>query len=276
MKLQKLTMPSFTRKLLLLIVGIACSATFTTVQSAEKTEKKSKAAECAESVKCGNCKLSQDKKNAHKSSSKCDSNKTCAHHAKRSQPKGRPPGPPHAAPGNERKGLPPEAQKFSERIRDFHQQIGNLYREGKKDEARKVTDNLRKFIQDHAELARKMGPPMHGRGPAHHSGHHPPAPKAAGRPGRPESPKTPSEEIERRMRHILQAAENLEQAGMEKESKKLRQQAEHMERELQKHRQQNEGRAHGKKIEREMRELRELVGQLKKEIDQLKRAQKGR
>ncbi|MFK5920696.1 MAG: hypothetical protein QM496_00845 [Verrucomicrobiota bacterium] len=272
MKLPSYPNPSFTSKLLPLIVGIACSATFTLVQAGDKAEKKCKSAKSAE---CASCKASQDKKDGHKSSSKCDSDKTRDHHAKRDQPKGRPPGPPHAA-GNERKNLPPEAQKFSERIRDFHQQIGSLYREGKRDEAREVTGNLREFIQDHAELARKMGPPMHGRGPIPHPGHHPPAPKAAGRPGRPESPKTPVEEIERRLHHILQAAENLEQAGMEKESKKLRQQAEHMERELQKHRQQNEGRSHGEKIEREMNELRELVGQLKKEIEQLKRAQKGR
>lgn len=252
------------RKALVSTLGliIACSTVITSlpVLAEDQTAKTRKAAGCK------NCKLAQAENNSPKRTEDRDHPRPEQTEHKRAEHKGRPPHPPEA---RKPQDMPPEAQKFTERIRDFHQEIGKLYREGNQEAARETTNELRKFIQDHASLTRRISSQLHGPGSKLSSktgfgGPHP-------RPGSP--PVAGGNAVERRIQHLRQAAENLEQAGMHEESKNIHQHAENLARELHQNRRRDEGHAQAESIERieqEMRELHAMVSRMKKEIEELK------
>ncbi len=290
MKLKTNKMTGEYYKIMALSLSIACTASFSQAQADDKVEKKRNKADCE------NCQLSPPKKGPPRDEERGRPRLDRPEHPGR---KSRPDRPSEARGPRD---MPQEAREFSERIRDFHQKIGKLHREGNKEAANDVTNELREFIKDHAELARRIGPGMRGpggRGPDHQ----PPSPGAdmervrdelqkaekggrredaeklrhhlarmeehhAKRPG---GPQGEAHEVERRVHHLHQAAENLEQAGMQEEAKKIHQHAERMEQEFHQRRKRAADRPHGEQLQQEVHELHKMVGRLKKEIDQLKK-----
>ncbi len=95
-----------------------------------------------------------------------------------------------------------------------------------------------------------------------------PAPPAEGRGenrGRPDHP----EEIERRVRHLHAAAENLEQAGFPDEARAYHERAEHLARESRREAPPRGAGGPGEQIEhlrREVAELREIVEDLRRQV----------
>jgi hypothetical protein len=111
---------------------------------------------------------------------------------------GRPPQPPE---GRKPQDMPPDAGKFAERVREFHQRIGKLHREGNSEAARDVQAELHEFIKDHAELAQRTGPAIHGPDGKPDPDHLPPPTVAgrfwmAGRPGTDPDRRPPSPEAD--------------------------------------------------------------------------------
>lgn len=235
-----------TKKLLSLAINLACVTTLSVSAVAQKKGRENP-------NDCKKCPLAQ----AGKKASPLETKK-CASHKKQCKF--------HQADGTdekhtERKTLPPKAQKFVERMRDFHQEIGQLYRDGKRDEAREVTQQLRDFVQNHAELARQARPTMRGQHPAHH-----PSRITHGDPAQDKA-----QDSQRRLELLAQAAENLEQAGLPKEAKQIRQQSEKIKRELQAS--SHHSCPHGQQLTKEVQKLRKTLDQIKKEIAALKKKQ---
>ncbi|MCF6314294.1 MAG: hypothetical protein L3J39_17735 [Verrucomicrobiales bacterium] len=250
-----------TRKLLSLAISLACATALNVSASAAAPKDGDKAAVKA-AGDCKKCPKAQaGKKSTSRETKKCESHqKQCKSHQTSVTDKKH----------SDRKTLPPEAQKFVERMRGFHQEIGQLYRDGKRDEAREVTQQLREFVKDHAELARQAGPAMRAHHQGQHPGHHPPR-VGHGRHGDPATNKA-HDEARRRLELLAQAAEKLDQAGLTKEAQDIRHQAQKIERELQAsahHRC-----PHGQQLTKEVQELRKMLEQMKKEIAALKKGQR--
>lgn len=142
--------------------------------------------------------------------------------------------PPQAPEGREPQDMPPDAGKFAERVREFHQRIGNLHREGNSEAARDVQAELHEFIKDHAELARRAGPAIHGPGGKPDPDHLPPPTVAgrfwmAGRPGTDPDRRPPSPEADTK-RAVGDELRKAERDGRRGDAERLRRHLEEMER----------------------------------------------
>jgi len=250
---------------LALLLGLVFSVAFTRAADDQPEKRRDTPKQRKEGTgkpECADCEKTQKDKPSPRENEQRDPQ------PERKADKGRPP---HPSEGRKPQDMPPDARKFAERVREFHQQIGDLHREGNSEAARDVQEELQKFIKGHAELTRRTGPAINGLGsrpgpdPDRRPERHP-----AERPGRQDDkPDGEGHEIARRIEHMQLAAENLEQAGMHEQARNLHQQAEQMERELHRTRE-GEGSGHGEQVEREMRELHGVIDQLKNEIEQLK------
>lgn len=300
---------------LTLAVAILCSVTF--VQAQDNVDKPDKDKEATERNRDRDRGPEAKKQNKDR-----DRDRPHPERAQRGdqEPKTRRPQAPRPPESKSQRDMPPEAREFSERVRSLHQEIGKLYREGNREAAHDVQEELMKFIRSHADMARRIGPQMrghqdkpgHGRGPDRSSpgnptGHSPDRHRPhssedamkhvrdelskARKDGRredaeklrrhlekmeqhharrPGGPGDEANEIKRRIHHLNVAADNLDKGGLGDVADKIRQQAEDIGNEFRERRSHAENRGHGEQMKQEMRELRHIVGQLKKEIEQLK------
>ncbi len=76
-------------------------------------------------------------------------------------------------------------------------------------------------------------------------------------------------EPQARIRHLLEAAENLDAAGMQREANDIRKQAEKMASELSRHNEQHPGEVHGEVLE-QLREIHHVVNELRQEVRELR------
>ncbi len=308
-----------THVMLTLALILVCSITFTRAQEEDKSDKrrkvvaerdgdqKSQAKERDGDRRVPAEKRDSDRGRPHpekgkKTDAKRDGDRSRSH----PEHKGRPPHPPE---GRGPKDMPPEAKKFAARVQAFHMEISQLIRAGKREEAHDVTNELKEFIRDHADIARRMGPAIHG-------------PERGREPGRDEAPRENSPEaqlkklhhaleeaekggrreqveqirhhieeierhhegrgdrdddahhMERRIHHLHVAADNLDEGGLGEAADKIRQQAEDLENEFREQREREAGNHHEERIDHQERQIdlqERQIDKQEEQIDQMRR-----
>jgi beta-lactamase regulating signal transducer with metallopeptidase domain len=145
-------------------------------------------------------------------------------------PERRDQGPPRHQPANEREVL-------DHQLREMHNALANTRRAGRHEEAEAIERRIREMTEHRERMKAEPGRPV--------------------------------QEPEARLHHLHMAAENLSRAGLPGEAERYRDQARRLEEEIHRSRESREGAGRPENLESEVRELRELVGDLQREIRRL-------
>lgn len=150
--------------------------------------------------------------------------------------------------GEPRRERPEEMAALHARLAELRERVADLERAGKVDEARALAGEARELQQHLQRLVERRRVELPHRPPAHH------------------------ELLERQLRHLHAAAENLAAAGLADQAAALRSQAERLERELRQHAGPHpepppfvrELHERMERLERQLAELREIVEDLRR------------
>jgi len=141
-----------------------------------------------------------------------------------------------------------ELEVLIDEARDLQRHMARLAREGKREASEEFRHLLEEFLRDHPAVGRFLEEvDLHPEGP------------------------------ERRIHHLLRAAENLERAGLHEEARDIREQAEELERDVQmQRRREQEQRKRERRaresdaLRRELEEVKEILRNLQDEFRELR------